>query len=591
MDVKLISAPTDNPIQGRQVQQRKAQVDTRVPSAGGAISASRRESSAAVLRQISEGTLDGGTPHAREDDGYDFCFVLNADKTGVGVDEAGKSICNHLADNGFDLYLYRGLDPEDIFVLIRVPLKILRDYAEYIEFRMLLDEQCLQQVLATKFEKPILINDDPKYCSFRPCEYIYARYVNDSSKVSESLYWRPPNNTSPFRNMTRLTLIGTLLEISRAGGQPLKLQRRIREGKIKACFPLHDEYEGELLKKQWFNIRKRIWLQDLFPLKEYFGEKIGLYFRFVQHYTHWLLILALLGIPLQLYEFIADDYSVPFLPIFSFLVAIWNVMMLEHWKRSEKKIALKWGSVGFEATETSRSEFRPSNNIRSYIDGTEGYKYFDPSRRSRYINQSNVLVLLMILLAIGVVASIYVIRSKLLDIVDQGIVGVVVGIINAIQIYIFNYLYGIAATALAERENHRTETEFEDSLIGKFFSFQVSVFFISILISLNLFYHYCFSPLILKFVNSYSSFFYIAFVAAHMPRPDGASENEAGECGGKFNPFIEYDYLAACIFFTSNYFSNRCRLYVFSCYKSGVNFWYTDSRWKSSQVSLTLFAV
>ena len=128
------------------------------------------------------------------------------------------------------------------------------------------------------------------------------------------------------------------------------------------------------MKKQWFNIRKRIWLQDLFPLKvcifsyyclsscrilnfsiadllratriyysppqEYFGEKIGLYFRFVQHYTHWLLILAVIGVPLQLYEFIVNDYSIPFLPIYSFMVAIWNVMMLEHWKRSQKRQAL-----------------------------------------------------------------------------------------------------------------------------------------------------------------------------------------------------------------------------------------------------------
>jgi hypothetical protein len=186
------------------------------------------------------------------------------------------------------------------------------------------------------------------------------------------------------------------------------------------------------------------------------------------------------------------------------MVAIWNVMMLEHWKRSQKRQALEWGSVGFEATETDRAEFNPGELIRSYIDGTEGYKYFNPATKVKYQNQSNVLVAMMILLAIGTVASIYVLRTELiLYMGDEA--GIVIGIINAIQINIFNYGYGLAAEALTNRENHRTETLYEDSLIGKFFAFQ--------------------------FVNSYSSFFYIAFVAAHMPRPETAPETDVGECG------------------------------------------------------------
>lgn len=49
-----------------------------------------------------------------------------------------------------------------------------------------------------------------------------------------------------------------------------------------------------------------------------------------------------------------------------------------------------------------------------------------------------------------------------------------------------NFVYSDIAITLTERENHRTETEFEDSLIAKLFAFQ--------------------------FVNSYASFFYVAFI-------------------------------------------------------------------------------
>ena len=33
--------------------------------------------------------------------------------------------------------------------------------------------------------------------------------------------------------------------------------------------------------------------------------------------------------------------------------------------------------------------------------------------------------------------------------------------------------------------------------------------------------------------SSYSSFFYIAFIAERMPKPENANENDVGECGGK----------------------------------------------------------
>lgn len=84
---------------------------------------------------------------------------------------------------------------------------------------------------------------------------------------------------------------------------------------------------------------------------------------------------------------------------------------------------------------------------------------------------------------------------------------VIASMVNAVQIYVFNYLYGLAAEALTNRENHRTDTEHEDSLVGKFFVFQ--------------------------FVNSYSSFFYIAFVAEHMAKPVNAKPGDVGKTHDK----------------------------------------------------------
>jgi hypothetical protein len=44
-------------------------------------------------------------------------------------------------------------------------------------------------------------------------------------------------------------------------------------------------------------------------------------------------------------------------PYFAGLMAIWSVLFLEHWKRTEKNTAMKWGTIGFEQGEVERPQF------------------------------------------------------------------------------------------------------------------------------------------------------------------------------------------------------------------------------------------
>jgi hypothetical protein len=91
------------------------------------------------------------------------------------------------------------------------------------------------------------------------------------------------------------------------------------------------------------------------------------------------------------------------------------------------------------------------------------------------------------LLVIGVVASIYIVRFQLTDALGDGYAQTIASIINAIVIQITNYTYNLVAISLTDHENHRTNTEYEDQIILKIFVFQ--------------------------FINSYASFYYLAFVA------------------------------------------------------------------------------
>jgi hypothetical protein len=111
--------------------------------------------------------------------------------------------------------------------------------------------------------------------------------------------------------------------------------------------------------------------------------------------------------------------------------------------------------------------------------------------------QSFTAIFGLILLVVGVVVSIYVSRFALTryEGLSDSDAQTVASVLNAIQIQIMNFVYSFIAKALADYENHRTDTQYEDSMIIKLFLFQ--------------------------FVNSYASFYYIAFIAEPL-----------GECSG-----------------------------------------------------------
>jgi hypothetical protein len=279
--------------------------------------------------------------------------------------------------------------------------------------------------------------------------------------------------------------IGTiLLQSSPSIGENLKLDRYIRNGRVLACFALHNREKTRDLEVMWSQFPWKALPLD--HMKEYFGEKITMYFAFLEHFLAFLLAPAIVGLPMQIYVFAVSDYSAVFLPFYSFFIAMWSVTMLEFWKRKNGFLALKWGTLGMEANESHRADFR-GTTIDSFIDGSKIKFYEDFKRRRMIFAQSLTVVALLIFLVIGVVVAIYVLRFALEPSIGVSSAQSVASVLNSVQIQVLNYFYLWIVTELSERENHRTETEFEDSMITKVFLFQ--------------------------FVNSYASFFYLAFVA------------------------------------------------------------------------------
>merc|ERR1711988_621696 len=143
--------------------------------------------------------------------------------------------------------------------------------------------------------------------------------------------------------------------------------------------------------------------------------------------------------------------------------------------------------TGFEENEVQRPEF-VGDIIKSYVDGSD-MKYFPPKIRKRKRACAGVAITFMLLFVIGCVAATLLLRIILVSFAWGEFWGpIIASAVNTIQVEVFSKILAFRiAKLLSKYENHRTDTEYEDSLIMKIFLFEVT--------------------------NSYLLMYYIAFVA------------------------------------------------------------------------------
>jgi len=159
---------------------------------------------------------------------------------------------------------------------------------------------------------------------------------------------------------------------------------------------------------------------------------------------------------------------------------------------------------GYEDSEGTRYFFEGIENERDYVTGAK-------AKHPRYVwNTIKRIVSLLITISfMGCVLyttfMVYSFKAYLqVKFVDLGIPSTYsstcASFLNTAQIMVFSILYTYVAEILNDFENHRTQTEYEDSLITKSCMF--------------------------SFFNSYVSFFYIAFIAGNMSVSYGSNVDD-----------------------------------------------------------------
>ncbi|RLN98032.1 hypothetical protein BBJ28_00011248 [Nothophytophthora sp. Chile5] len=427
------------------------------------------------------------------DNGYSFDYVLvfqvhdeAAELSQEQKDMSMRTILQHLARGGIETKMFYSADRGHVFCKLRATLERLGKEADRIDYKVEFDPAEIRKIAEVGYHKenikPIHIEDEHRVSHRDPFESIFAKY--DVEPRLQPAYRKYGSKQIPFRGLL-LNIIKTHGE----GGCWLNLSELLKNKCLVAAFPLHERQELEKLRSKWFSWRFAPWSQPLVDIKDYFGEKVGLYFA-------WLALL---------------DRNMG------------RSFYYEYWKRYNSTLALEWGMTTFEEEEIERPEFQGKDSV-SPVDGSR-IRYFNPQARFRRVMGSLVrsqavalredeerkdpcademfallvhlrqlFIGVLIVLVIGVVAGIFVFRYAAtsgkwkdfftVDGVQLG--GAAASTVNAVQIMVMNSIYSTVAEELNRFENHRTDTEYEDHLIGKTFLFQ--------------------------FVNSYASLFYVAFI-------------------------------------------------------------------------------
>ncbi|XP_060064106.1 anoctamin-7-like [Ylistrum balloti] len=365
------------------------------------------------------------------------------------------------------------------------------------------------------------------------------------------------NQETYFSNTQRTRVVNEVLGRTSYGKRKraeIGIDRLLEEDVFKAAYPLHDgpfEVPKHFVSPESLSARQvlyhywarwGVWYkyQPLDHIREYFGEKIGIYFAWLGFYTAWLLPAAVVGVIVFLYGIITwsgntpanevcdsgDKYKMcplcdedigcaywylsdvciytkiaylfdhPATVLYAVFVSFWAVTFLEYWKRKNASLAHHWDVMDFEEEEERpRPEYtaKATHYEKNPITGVKEPYFPQRDRIPRILSGIAAIVIMMALVLIFIVAvimyrvliSIPLFQSQTLRPKAALIASSTSAVVNLILIMALGKVYEKLALKLTQWEMHRTQTEFEDQLIFKVFIFQ--------------------------FVNFYSSIIYIAF--------------------------------------------------------------------------------
>ena len=401
----------------------------------------------------------------------------------------------------------------------------LRAFKDAIDYKLLLDAGEAEKEMKsgrkespaergeeeTWIWKPRFIEDQFSQSIYGVYDFIYGKYQAAPPKPpnelpSESrfpkLYKRHELENgfmSEFNSVDRIKLMLTIFEGAKSDNCcGMNLSQLVSNECILGALPLHNNKEKVMLEKKWLRAHQLPWNQPIWDVKSYFGEKVALYFSFIGHLNGWLMLASVFGLIVYADMAAESSYSVGSQFWFGIFLACWATLLLEFWKRQESTLVMMWGMTGFEEAEPDRPEF-DGEMISSPVNGQEE-THFPDREMAKALSKTMSSLLGLVAVSVGVFASVFALSGFMNHDLEAhsdlttawfDFAQLIPALLCAGVIMIGSRVFSSIAIRLTDMENHKTDTQFEDSVIIKTFVFE--------------------------FFNSYSAPFYVIFLKQYAP--------------------------------------------------------------------------
>jgi hypothetical protein len=310
--------------------------------------------------------------------------------------------------------------------------------------------------------------------------------------------------------------------------QGLNLDSMVHDGVLRQWFPGHSHPDDLREVQASWRATLRIsnldaMRADFERIRHYMGERIAFLIALQDSFVRLLVWAAILGLAAFIHQRRLGTFSIPWLPIYAILSALWSTAFYELWKRKQSKWALLWGKVDFSAHEPLRPEYEAAHSVeKSPVTGRMDYpRTPNPFWFRSKITLSGLTTSLGVGCVVIVVWSIFVLRVLLSQReqraggrIPDGWGNHITSIVNAAQVQVMNAVYSNVAHALTKWENHPTKSAHNNALTYKLAAF--------------------------TFISSYFNLFYLAFIKASVTIAGEPQRCERDDCYGELQTQLAF---------------------------------------------------
>jgi len=374
-------------------------------------------------------------------------------------EEEREKCLSALKSAGLVVSAYFSRDRDEVFTKVGVDGKKLMELAEQCRYPLQMKEQYHGAYAEYRRDTP-----GTKAAGYK------------DRKVTSSLYAQHPppdayeDPTTIFRTVDRIRLIDYAIRSSDKGCAGISIGELQYNGYVKQYFPLAEPYMVRELERD--EVDAFIVGKQIDKVRDYAGEKIAFYFQWQAFLNQWLLI----GCFVSAFFFIGDMYfETPnnlLTPVFCLLVVFWLCAFITAWKRKTGLCALRWGTLQrAEEVEFARPEFHGTKMVSSLTNRPE-IQYPFKDRLIQMIKSYAVLAVVMAVMVFGIL-FIFAVRHVFHNAFPfWGRVFFM--FVLALGVEVANLFFLQIAMWLNERENHRTDRDFETNLLAKTFMFKAA---------------------------------------------------------------------------------------------------------------------